>query len=268
MTRFRTMMLAAGAATSLALALGACATTQPGGAASSASASAAPSAAITAAVADSRRPDADKARDAGRKPAETVAFAGVRPGSKVAELNPGGGYYTRVLAGTVGPSGKVYAIVSPAAAARPNGLDALNAIKAAYGNVEIVVSDNLSYKLPEPVDVVWTTENYHDFHNGPTANIAQLNKNAFDNLKPGGVFFVEDHSAAPGAGLAAAAHQPPNGKGRMDEAVAKTELQAAGFRLDGESNHLRNPNDDKTHPAAEGGPSTSDRFAIRMKKPG
>jgi predicted methyltransferase len=226
------------------------------------------SAAITAAVADARRPAADKARDAGRKPAETVAFAGVKPGDKVAELGPGGGYYTRVLAATVGPQGKVYAVAGPCAPDRPTCLDALKSIQAAYGNVEIVSGGNLAFKTPEPVDVVWTTENYHDFHNGPTANIAALNKNVFNNLKPGGIFFVEDHSAAPGAGLAAAAHAPPAGRGRMDEAVAKAELQAAGFRLDAESNHLRNPSDDKNAPAADGGPSTSDRFAFRMKKPG
>lgn len=255
MNRMSMMMLAAGSTAVLAVS------------AAYAAPAPTPAAAAAAAVADARRPDADKARDAGRKPAETVVFAGVRPGSKVAELGPGAGYYTRVLAGMVGPTGKVYAVAGPCAPERPTCLDALNAIKAAYGNVEIVSGGNLAFKTPEPVDVVWTTENYHDFHNGPTANIAALNKNVFDNLKPGGVFFVEDHAAAPGAGLAAAAHGGPNGKGRMDEAVAKAELTAAGFRLDGESNHLRNPDDDKNGPAADSGPSTSDRFAFRFKKP-
>ena len=263
MNRIRLMLLAAGSAAALGLGMGACATAAP---AASGSSSASASAAAAAAVADARRPDADKARDAGRKPAETVVFAGVRPGSKVAELGPGRGYYTRVLAGTVGPTGKVYVIVAPNA--QPATLEALNAIKAAYGNVELVTGDNLTFKTPEPVDVVWTTENYHDFHNGPTANIAALNKNVFANLKPGGVFFVEDHAAAAGAGLAAAAHNPPDGRGRMDEAVARSELQAAGFRFDAESNHLRNPSDDKNGPAADSGPSTSERFAFRFRKPG
>jgi predicted methyltransferase len=256
MNRIPLMMLAVGSAGVLVLSTAGLASP----------AAAAPSAAVTAAVADSRRPDADKARDAGRKPAETVAFAGVRPGSKVAELGPGRGYFTRILAGTVGSTGKVYVIVSPTA--QPAAREALEAIKGAYGNVELVVSDNLTFRTPEPVDVVWTTENYHDFHNGPTANIAALNKNAFDNLKPGGVFYVQDHAAAAGAGLAAAAHGGAAGRGRMDEAVAKNELQSAGFRLDGESNHLRNPSDDKDAPAADNGPSTSDRFAFRFKKPG
>src|ERR1700733_7114038 len=75
--------------------------------------------AVATAVADSSRPDADKQRDANRKPAEVVAFAGVKPGMTVAELGPGGGYYTRILAKSVGPKGKVYALLTPAAAARP-----------------------------------------------------------------------------------------------------------------------------------------------------
>ncbi len=259
MNRIPRMVVAVGAAAMLVVGAAGCATSGSAGAPNAA-------AAASAAVADARRPDADKARDALRKPAETVAFAGVRPGSKVAELGPGRGYYTRVLAGTVGPTGKVYVIV--ASNAQPAALEALNAIKASYGNVEIVVGDNLTFRTPEPVDVAWTTENYHDFHNGPTANIPALNRNVFANLKPGGVFFVEDHAAAPGAGAAAAAHGGPTGRGRMDEAVAKTELQAAGFRLDAESNHLRNPNDNKDAPAADDGSSTSERFALRFKKPG
>ena len=132
-----------------------------------------------------------------------------------------------------------------------------------FTNIEFVQANSREFTPAEPVDVVWTTENYHDFHNGPTANIAGINKNAFDNLKPGGVFYVEDHSAAPGAGLAATTTVH-----RMDEDVAKAELTAAGFRLDGETNHLRNPSDNKAGRNAESGSFNSDRFGLRMKKPG
>ena len=100
-------------------------------------------------------------------------------------------------------------------------------------------------RLPAPVDLFWTTENYHDFHNNG-GDIAALNKAVFDNLKAGGIFFVEDHSAAKGAGLAATSTLH-----RMDEDVAKAELQAAGFRLDGESNLLRNPADNRVGRNAE-----------------
>jgi len=218
--------------------------------------------AITAAVADSARPDTDKERDANRKPAQVLAFAGVKPGMTVAELAPGRGYYTRILAKAVGPSGKVFAIVTAAQAARPGALDALNAIAAAYPNVKVVTVDYATMMLPEKADLFWTTENYHDFHNGPTANIAALDKSVFDNLKPGGIFYVEDHRAADGAGLAATTQFH-----RMDVAVARSELTAAGFKLDGESDLLHNPADDRASSNSETGHFTSDRFMLRAKRP-
>jgi predicted methyltransferase len=217
--------------------------------------------AIAAAVSDSARPDTDKERDAARKPGETLAFAGVKPGMIVAELAPGRGYYTRILAKAVGPKGTVFAVVTAAQAARPGALDALNALVAAYPNIKIVTVDYATMMLPEKADLFWTTENYHDFHNGPTANIAALDKSVFDNLKPGGIFYVEDHSAAPGAGLAATSQFH-----RMDVAVAKSELTAAGFKLDGEGDLLHNPADNRAGANSETGHFVSDRFMLRMKK--
>jgi predicted methyltransferase len=216
--------------------------------------------AITAAVADTARPDADKERDATRKPAETLAFAGVKPGMVVAELAPGRGYYTRILAKAVGPTGKVYAIATTAQAARPGGLDALNALAAAYSNITVVTVDYPTMMLPGKADLFWTTENYHDFHNNG-GDIAALDKSVFNNLKPGGIFYVEDHSAAPGAGLAATSQFH-----RMDEAVAKTELTAAGFKLDAEGDLLHNPADNKAASNSESGHFVSDRFMLRMKR--
>ena len=70
-------------------------------------------AAITAAVNDAGRPDADRALDANRKPAETLDFVGVKPGMTVVELIPGGGYFTRLLSKAVGPKGTVYAVYPP-----------------------------------------------------------------------------------------------------------------------------------------------------------
>ena len=216
--------------------------------------------AITAAVADTARPDADKERDATRKPAETLAFAGVKPGMVVAELAPGRGYYTRILAKAVGPTGKVYAIATTAQAARPGGLDALNALATAYPNITVVTVDYPTMMLPGKADMFWTTENYHDFHNNG-GDIAALDKSVFNNLKPGGIFYVEDHSAAPGAGLAATSQFH-----RMDEAVAKTELTAAGFKLDAEGDLLHNPADNKAASNSESGHFVSDRFMLRMKR--
>ena len=221
-----------------------------------------PSPTIAAAVADASRPDTDKGLDANRKPAETLAFAGVKPGMVVAELGPGRGYYTRLLAKAVGSTGKVYAVLTTAQAARPGVLDAMNALAAAYPNVKLLTVDYATMALPEKADLFWTTENYHDFHNGPTADIAAFDKAVFDNLKPGGIFYVEDHSAAPGAGLAATSKFH-----RMDEAVAKSELTAAGFKLDAEGDLLRNPADNKAGSNSESGHFVSDRFMLRVKRP-
>ena len=217
--------------------------------------------AIAASVADPGRPATDKALDANRKPANVMDFAGVKTGMVVAELGSGGGYYTRLLAKAVGPSGTVLAVVPMAQASRPGGLNALNAIAAAYPNVKIITGDYPTMVLPEKADLFWTTENYHDFHNGPTANIAGLDKAVFDNLEPGGIFYVEDHSAAPGAGLAATSQYH-----RMDEDVAKSELTVAGFKIDAESNLLRNPADSRAMSNSEAGHFVTDRFMLRLKR--
>jgi predicted methyltransferase len=217
---------------------------------------------IITAVSDPARPDGDKERDTVRKPAETVAFAGVRAGMVVAELGPGRGYYTRILAKAVGPTGKVYAVMTTAQAARPGVLDGLNGLAADYPNIKVVTVEYSTMKLPEKADLFWTTENYHDFHNGPTANISDLDNAVFSNLKSGGIFYVEDHSAAPGAGLAATSQYH-----RMDVEVAKSELAAAGFKLDGEGDLLHNPGDNRAGSNSESGHFVTDRFMLRMRRP-
>lgn len=207
------------------------------------------------------RPAANVALDANRKPIETMAFAGVKPGMTVAELGPGGGYYTRMLSQAVGPRGKVYTVLTPAQAARPNGRFTADGLAKVLPNVVVVVSEYATLTLPTAPDLVWTTENYHDYHNGPTANVAALNKGVYNALKPGGIYYVEDHSAAKGAGAEATSKVH-----RMDEDIAKTELLAAGFKLDAEGQLLRNPADNKVSGNSENGHYNSDRFMLRMKK--
>jgi predicted methyltransferase len=220
-------------------------------------------AAAVEAVTDPGRPDADTARDAARKPAETVAFAGVEPGDVVAEMAPGGGYYTRILSRTVGPDGHVYALVPAAFAQTPGRLDAINALAASLGNVTVVPVTFTDFTLERPVDLVWTTENYHDWHNGPTANIAGVNASVFKALKPGGIYFVEDHAALEGAGPEATSTLH-----RMDPVLAREEVTAAGFVLDAQSDLLKNPDDPKNVAVREGSvQGRTERFAYRFRKP-
>src|SRR6516162_2931140 len=149
-------------------------------------ASAAPSipAYISAAVADSARPAEDKQRDADRKPAETLAFAGVKPGDTVIEVAPGKGYYTRLLSAVVGAKGKVYAVGSqPKPDAPPPPVVAI-AADPHYSNVTVSLQHIPELKLPEGVDLVWTTLNYHDLHNVHDLDVAKVNSAFFAALKP------------------------------------------------------------------------------------
>lgn len=213
---------------------------------------------IMAAVVSPARPAEDVDRDPARKPAEIVSFSGVQRGDIIAEIAPGGGYYTRILAQTVGPEGKIYALMPAFFANRPGGLDGINAIAEQYGNVEVVVVESYdALTLPEPVDLVWTTENYHDLANG---NIAGANTAVFGALRAGGIYFVEDH-AAPGTGTSATATLH-----RIDPAAVRDQVSAAGFVLEAESDLLRNADD--PHDVAPGDfDGVSDKFAMRFRKP-
>ena len=223
---------------------------------------------ITAAVNDSGRPADDTKRDADRKPGEVIAFAGIKPGMHIAELVPGSGYFTRIFAKVVGDKGYVYAYV-------PSELDEFVKKKLGnvdvsgqfhdYSNVSVLHQPLAKFVLPEQVDVVWTSQNYHDFHDpffGPQ-DMAALDKAIFAALKPGGVFLVIDHSAPKGSGIA-----DTNTLHRIDEAVVKQEVEAAGFKLAGESNVLRNPKDDRTlkvfDPSIRG---KTDQFVLKFVKP-
>src|SRR6185436_2967848 len=128
-------------------------------------------AAVSAAVADKGRPEEDRQRDADRKPAEGIAFAGIKKGDHVAELLPGGGYFTRIFAKVVGDKGIVYALTPPQRSNGPDPAAAANAIAAENKNVKVVPL-NPEKLTPEPVDLVWTSLNYHDVHNRPNADLA------------------------------------------------------------------------------------------------
>jgi predicted methyltransferase len=223
---------------------------------------------ITAAVADSNRPDTDKQRDANRKPADTLVFLGVKPGEKIGEIIPGGGYFTRIFSKAVGPKGHVYALVPERPANAPADMPDLAArVKAIaadanYSNVSVVVAPLASLAATEPVDLVFTAQNYHDLHNFPV-DVVAFNKAIFDSLKPGGLYVVLDHSAEAGSGV-----RDTNTLHRIDADVVKKEVTAAGFEFVGSSNILANSSDTRTgkvfDPAIRG---KTDQFILKFRKP-
>ena len=227
---------------------------------------AAPGPHVTAAVADAARPEADKARDANRKPAEMLEFAGVKPGDKVADFLAGGGYFTRLFAKAVGPQGKVYAIGNPP---RPDATapPAIRAIAAdpAYGNIVLQETGPGAFSLPEPVDVFWTSQNYHDlFARARGLDIAKVDKAIFDSLKPGGVLVVLDHAAAPGTPI-----DPDDRLHRIDPAAVRKQLESSGFQFAGESTVLRNAADDHSKPVFDPAiRGKTDQFIYKFRKPG
>ena len=232
----------------------------------------APPAYITAAVSDSARPQADSTRDGERKPADMLAFAGVKPGEKVVDLLPGGGYFTRLFSVAVGSQGKVYALApaksDTAPADAPDRAAAVKAIAADphYNNVTVIAQPAkqlLQFNLPEPVDMVWTSQNYHDLHNIPDASVADFDKAVFQALKPGGLYIVLDHSAEAGSGF-----RDTNTLHRIDEEAVRKEVEAAGFKFEGASQVLRNKDDPRTAKVFDASiRGHTDQFVLKFRKP-
>lgn len=209
---------------------------------------------IAKAVADASRPEADTKRDADRKPSAILAFSGVKAGDKVAEILPGGGYFTRLLSLAVGPSGAVYAAMPAADLAKAT----------AKGNVTPIALSPASFATPQPVDLMFTAQNYHDFHlKRLNLDVAQVNKALLSAIKPGGVLLVIDHAAVAGAPLEVA-----DTLHRIDPAKARAELEAAGFKYEGELGVLRNPADDKTKGVFDASiRGKTDQFVYKFRKP-
>jgi len=237
--------------------------------ASGAAFAAGPSAQMKAAVADAGRPSADTARDENRKPAEMLAFAGITPGKVVVDLLPGGGYFTRIFAKAVEPNGRVYAYFSNAADARlkSQGKDPDNQfadLKQAYKNLGVIHGDLNEFVTPQAVDVVWTSDNYHDLHNaGLKTDVAKLNQQIFKSLKPGGYYVIIDHKAQD-----TAADDVTDKLHRVKEATVKQEVEAAGFKLVAEGHDLNNPADDGSLRVQDSNVrGKTNQFMLKFRKP-
>jgi predicted methyltransferase len=221
---------------------------------------------ILAAVADPRRPQADRDRDALRHPAEIMAFAGVQPGWRIADVGPGGGYYTRLFSVAVGDEGRVFAIDRPNAA--PDRPRAILAVAPQYPNITVSQAGYQGWSTGEPLDAVFVSQIYHDwFYPQLGIDVPALNRAIFDALKPGGVYVIIDHAGAAGHTINTAS--PQEDLHRIDQAQIVREVTAAGFVLDGESQVLRNPADNRSLRVFEGDiRGHTDQFVLRFRKPG
>ena len=232
-------------------------------AASPALAQSAPSALVQSAVADTLRPADEVARDPLRHPAEMLAFAQVQPGQRVADIRPGAGYFTRLFSRVVGEGGHVYAFVPNKTAEREN--PRADALVAAYPNVSRVNGDLDAMAFDQPLDMVFMSQEYHDFHiPGFDTDVARMNAAVFAALKPGGRYVVIDHQAAPGTGISAVQTLH-----RIEGDYLKREVEAAGFVFEGESTVVANPADDHSlNVFDEKIRGRTDQFVYRFRKPG
>ncbi|RAO77554.1 class I SAM-dependent methyltransferase [Dyella jiangningensis] len=223
---------------------------------------------VTAAINDPAR-KSDVGDDDRRKLADLMTFAEVKPGQVVVDLIPGSSYFTRVFSAIVGPKGKVYSVW-------PNeyGIEAKSDVQTSkalvadphYANVGVLMVPAKEFKVSEPVDLVFTSQNYHDYPDKFMGNVdpAVFDKQVFDSLKPGGLFVIIDHVAEAGSGM-----RDTDTLHRIDPAIVRKQVESVGFKFDGQSDVLRNPADPhniKVFDKAIRG--HTDQFVYRFRKPG
>ncbi|MDH4072523.1 MAG: methyltransferase domain-containing protein [Gammaproteobacteria bacterium] len=222
------------------------------------------------AIASVGRTDADRARDANRKPAEVLSFLGIEPGMVVLDMFSGGGYYTEILSNVVGSDGKVVAH-NNAVYVQFVGEEATNRYRdERLPNVELLMAENNELALPaDTFDAIMMVLAYHDIYyidpdNGwPEIDGQKLIAEFRAGLKPGGILAIVDHAAAAGS-----PRETGNTLHRIDPDIVVSELTKAGFVLDGTSDVLRNTTDDLSLNMAD--PSIrgrTDRFVMRFRKP-
>jgi len=219
---------------------------------------------VAAAVADKDRPKEDTDRDVDRHPAEILALTGVKPGDRAVDIGPGKGYYTRLLSRIVGAQGKVYGFNPTWVDTKfPTATPGLKALAAAgYPNVEAVVQPMADFHFDKPLDLVFISQIYHD-QVWQKIDIAKMNKAIFDALKPGGVYFVIDHT-----GPGVTTPEQIDKVHRVDPDLVKQQVLAAGFKLESESDLLRNPADPKNNLVFDASiRGHTDQFIFKFVKP-
>ncbi len=224
-------------------------------------------AALKAALASAERPAADRDADARRKPAETLDFFGIEAGMTVVDLVAAGGYFTEVLATAVGTQGKVYMQNSPASLTGERGLRTEQAIvdRLAGGRLANVERLNTGYEAlglaDGSLDAAVIALEYHELYRAEDPQtearfLAEMKR----ALKSGGILGIIDHAGNAG-----------NDNGPMHRAELERVLAgaaAAGFVVDGTSDLLSNPADDRSKtvfdPAFRG---VTDQFIVKLRKP-
>jgi predicted methyltransferase len=206
--------------------------------------------------------------DARRHPAELIELSGVRTGQRVLDLIPGNGYWTRIFSRIVGPKGKVYAVWPEAYGKLAKGdVDKLRAIAADphYSNVVVQVQPSVELSAPEPLDLIWTSQNYHDYGDPfmGKPGTAAFSRMAYRLLKPGGTFIVIDHKSIAGRGTA-----DTDTLHRIDPETVIKEAKAAGFEFAGKSDVLLNPKDPLTIAVFDKSiRGHTSQFALKFRKP-
>ena len=211
------------------------------------------------------RPEADKQRDPHRKPAQVLHFFGIKRGDQVVDLMGGSGYYSEVLARSVGPKGKVYVqnndFVWQRFAKKPL-TERLE--KSGLKNVEHMVTELDDPKLPGNLDAATMVLFYHDTY-WQKVDREKMNRAIFEALKPGGVFGIVDHHAEAGSG-----DRDVQSLHRVDAALVRKEIEAAGFVFEGESDLLSHPEDTRDYNVFRDFKTKrdrTDRFVYRFRKP-
>ena len=226
---------------------------------------------IDSALASPDRPEADRAQDERRKAREFLDFAGIEPGMRVLDAFAASGYYTELLARTVGSEGEVIAYNNPAYARfAAKGIEARYAGNRLPNVRQITVDVDKLELAPRSLDAVIFVMSYHDLYwrpvdgSWPPTDPAQLLAKLHTALKPGGVIVVQDHVASAGGDTAAVV----DSLHRIDPAVVKRDFTAAGFKLDAESPILAHPDDDHTVLVFdERIRGQTDQFVFRFRKP-
>jgi len=206
------------------------------------------------------RPSEDKERDASRRPIVTVQFLGIETGDTVIDVIAAGGWFTEVLSAAVGPTGKVLAQNPQFFVSQPNFAATEKARHDRLGNVQPVHGELAAAGIVAQADAAVTALNLHDIYNGQGGEAAAVAfaKGVYDALKPGAVFGVIDHVGIEG--------QNNTQFHRIQIQQARDVITKAGFRIEAESDILRNPGDDHTKPVFQMGRRT-DQFLIRARKP-